>query len=120
VAPAGKLVTESRGTYSESTEGSSTVDWLHPLYHRGGDPHQRGSTHGYIFLHDCPTIILFNSEALYDFMSSKCGKKAKLSLIVREATYVISTPGGRVAANRIVRKVSFELAGKYSVHTLLY
>jgi hypothetical protein len=53
-------------------------------------------------------------------MSSICAKKAKLSLIVREATYVISTPGGWVAVNRIVRKVSFELAGKYSVHTLLY
>jgi hypothetical protein len=31
-------------------------------------------------------------------------------MVAMEATYVISTPGGQVDANRIVRKIPLELA----------
>jgi hypothetical protein len=57
---------------------------------------------GTFFLNEHPVIILFDSGASYDFMSSTCAKKAKLSLVASGAPYVISTPGGRVDANRIV------------------
>jgi hypothetical protein len=57
---------------------------------------------GTLFLNECPIIILLNFGASYDFMSSTCAKKAKLSLVASGAPYVISTPGGRVDANRIV------------------
>jgi hypothetical protein len=54
---------------------------------------------GTFFLNEHPVIILFDSEASHDFMSSTCAKKAKLSLVASGAPYVISTPGGRVDAN---------------------
>jgi hypothetical protein len=49
---------------------------------------------GTFFLNEHPVIILFDSEASYDIMSSTCAKKAKLSLVASGAPYVISTLGG--------------------------
>jgi hypothetical protein len=45
-------------------------------------------------------------------MSVICAKKAKLSLVATEVSYVISTPEGRVDANKIVQNVSLELVKK--------
>jgi hypothetical protein len=66
---------------------------------------------GTFFLNEHPVIILFNSRASHDFMSSTCAKKAKLSLVASGAPCVISTPEGRVDANRIVQKAPLELSG---------
>jgi hypothetical protein len=49
---------------------------------------------GTFFLNECPIIILFDSRASHDFMSSTCAKKAKLTLVTSETPYVISTPRG--------------------------
>jgi hypothetical protein len=57
-----------------------------------------------------PIIILFDSEASHHFMSSACAKRVELSLIVAKPSYMISTPGGRIVANRIAREVPLELA----------
>jgi hypothetical protein len=51
---------------------------------------------GTFLLNECPIIILFNSGASHDFISSTCAKKAILSMVAIEAPYVISTPGGQV------------------------
>jgi hypothetical protein len=67
---------------------------------------------GTFFLNKHPIIILFDSGASHDFMSSTCAKKAKLSLVASGAPYVISTPGGRVDADEIVPKVPLELSGR--------
>jgi hypothetical protein len=67
---------------------------------------------GTFFLHAQPIIILFDSRASHDFMSSACAKKASLPPVSTETPYVVSTPGGRVNANRIVRKISLELSGR--------
>jgi hypothetical protein len=48
----------------------------------------------------------------HDFISSTCAKKAMLSMVATEAPYVISTPGDRVDADRIVCKAPLELAGR--------
>jgi hypothetical protein len=64
---------------------------------------------GMFFLNECPIIILFDSGALHDFMSSTCAKKAKLTLVTSEMPYVISTPRARVDGDRIVRKVPLDL-----------
>jgi hypothetical protein len=61
-------------------------------------------------LNERPIIILFDSRAWYDFISSTCAKKAMPSMVAMEAPYVISTPGGQVDADRIVRKTPLELA----------
>jgi hypothetical protein len=65
---------------------------------------------GTFSLNEHPVIILFDSGASLDFISSSCAKKAMLSMVATEAPYVISTPGGRVDADRIVRKAPLELA----------
>jgi predicted aspartyl protease len=57
---------------------------------------------GTFFLNDHPIIILFDSGASHDFMSSTCAEKAKLSLVASGAPYVIITPGGQVDADWIV------------------
>jgi hypothetical protein len=57
---------------------------------------------GTFFLNERPIIILFDSGASHDFMSSTFAKKARLILMASGAPYVISTPRGRVDADRIV------------------
>jgi predicted aspartyl protease len=66
---------------------------------------------GVFFLNDQPIVILFDSGASHDFMSSTCTKKARLILVASGTPYVISTPGGQVDAYRIVRKVPLDLVG---------
>jgi hypothetical protein len=67
---------------------------------------------GMFFLNEHPVIILFDSGASHDFISSTCAKKAMLSAVSVEALYVISTLGGRVNADRIVHKAPLKLAGR--------
>jgi hypothetical protein len=67
---------------------------------------------GTFFLNECPIIILFDSRASHDFISSTCSKKAMVSMVATEAPYVISTPGGQVDVDWIVCKVPLELAGR--------
>jgi predicted aspartyl protease len=67
---------------------------------------------GTFFLNERLIIILFDSGASHDFMSSTCAKKAKLTLTASGAPYVISTPRGRVDADRIAWKVPLDLAGR--------
>jgi hypothetical protein len=64
------------------------------------------------FLNEHPVIILLDSGASHDFMSSTCAKKAKLSLVPSGASYVIGTPGGHLDADWIVQKVLLELSGR--------
>jgi hypothetical protein len=49
---------------------------------------------GTFSLNEHPVIILFDSGASHDFISSTCAKKAMLSMVATEAPYVISTPEG--------------------------
>jgi hypothetical protein len=63
---------------------------------------------------------LFDSGASHDFMSFACAKKAMLTLVASGTPYVISTLGGRVDADRIVRRVPLNLTGGYSKLISLY
>jgi hypothetical protein len=67
---------------------------------------------GMFFLNERSIVILFNSGASHDFMSFACAKKARLTLMASGAPYVISTPGGQVDADQIVRKVPLDLSGR--------
>jgi hypothetical protein len=67
---------------------------------------------GTLFLNERPIVILFDSRASHDFMSSACAKKARLTLMALGAPYVISTPRGRVDAYQIVQKVPLDLSGR--------
>jgi hypothetical protein len=67
---------------------------------------------GTFSLNEHPTIILFDSGASCDFISSTCAKKARLSMVATEAPYVINTPRGHLDAYQIVRKAPLELVGR--------
>jgi hypothetical protein len=45
-------------------------------------------------------------------MSSICAKKAKLSLMASGTPYMITTSGGQVDADRLVRRALLDLAGR--------
>jgi hypothetical protein len=67
---------------------------------------------GTFFLNECLVIILFDSQASHDFISSTCAKNTILSMVATEAPYVISTPRGWVDADWIVRKAPLMLVGR--------
>jgi hypothetical protein len=48
---------------------------------------------GTFLLFGSPIIILFDSKASHDFISSACAKRAKLSLTVAKPSYMICTRG---------------------------
>jgi hypothetical protein len=66
---------------------------------------------GTFLLFGSPIIILFDSGASHDFISSACAKRAMLSLTVAKPSYMIRTTGSRIVANLIAREVPLELAG---------
>jgi hypothetical protein len=74
---------------------------------------------GTFFLNKHPVIILFDSRASHDFISSTCAKKAMLSMVAVEASYVISTPGGQVDADQIVRKAPLIILKGQRLHVVL-
>jgi hypothetical protein len=47
---------------------------------------------GTFFLNEHPIIILFDSVASHDFVSSACVVRAKLTLVASGVPYVISAP----------------------------
>jgi hypothetical protein len=61
------------------------------------------------FLNDQHIVILFDSRASHDFISSTCANKARLTLVSSGTPYVISTHGGRVDVDWIVQKVPLDL-----------
>jgi hypothetical protein len=67
---------------------------------------------GTFFLNERPIIILFDSTASHDFISSTCAKKVMLSMVAMESPYVISTPRDRVDTDQIFHKDPLELAGR--------
>jgi hypothetical protein len=66
---------------------------------------------GTFFLNGRPIVIPFDSGASHEFMSFVCAEKDKLSLVTSRMPYMISTPGGRVDADRLVRRAPIDLAG---------
>jgi predicted aspartyl protease len=74
---------------------------------------------GTFFLNERPIIILFDSGASHDFMSSTYAKKAKISLVASGVPYMISTPEGRVNADRIVQKVPVKLSRRIFTTNLI-
>jgi hypothetical protein len=52
-----------------------------------------------------PVIILFDSGAAHNFISSKCGTKVGLDFYPTNGAYMIATPGGKISSNQIYRKV---------------
>jgi predicted aspartyl protease len=70
-------------------------------------------------LYEHPIIILFDSGASHDFLSLAYAQKAGLTLCATQVPYSISTLGGRVVANQMVRIIPLELARRVFPTTLV-
>ena len=67
---------------------------------------------GTFSIHHKPTIILFDSGATHSFISAKCGARLGLDSSHTKAPYMITTPGGKIASNQILRCVPIQLGSK--------
>jgi hypothetical protein len=98
-----RQLTASSSNHGESTEGPTegpTPWFVHANYTTMEDiPMGEEVLAGTIFLNRRHIVILFDSGASHDFMSSVCANKAKLSLVSSRIPYVISTLGGHVDAD---------------------
>jgi hypothetical protein len=73
---------------------------------------------GTFTLHHHPAIILFDSGATHSFISTRFGTKIGLDFYATNGTYMITTPGGRIASNQICRGVPIQL-GSTLIRTAL-
>ena len=55
--------------------------------------------------HHKPAIILFDSGATHSFINDKYGAILGLDSNPTKASYLITTPGGKIASNQILRRV---------------
>jgi hypothetical protein len=63
-------------------------------------------------IHNKLAIILFDSDASHSFISAKFGAKVGLDFYQTKGSYMISTPGGKIASNQIIRNVLIKLGSK--------
>ena len=66
-----------------------------------------------------PAVILFDSGASHSFISSKFGARVGLDFCHTKGSFMISTPGGKVASNQIVHNAPLSLGSKTVPTTLI-
>jgi hypothetical protein len=66
-----------------------------------------------------PVIILFDSGATHNFISTNCGLKLGLNISSTNKAYRITTPGGKISSNQICRKVPIQLGSHFIKMDLL-
>jgi hypothetical protein len=59
-----------------------------------------------------PVIILFDSGATHSFISDKCGARVGLDSCQAKGSYMISTPGGKISSNQLIKGVPIQLGSK--------
>jgi hypothetical protein len=59
-----------------------------------------------------PVVILFDSGATHSFISNNCGTRIGLDLFPTKGSYMISTPGGEITSNQMVKSVPIQLGSK--------
>ena len=71
---------------------------------------------GIFSIHNKSAVIFFDSGASHSFISPKFGAKVGLNFCHTKGSYMISTPGGKIASNQIIRLVPIKL-GSIVVNT---
>ena len=64
---------------------------------------------GTFSIHHKPAVILFDSGASHSFISPKFGAHMGFDFSHTKGSYMISTPGGKIASNQIIRLVPIKL-----------
>jgi hypothetical protein len=67
---------------------------------------------GIFFIHHKPVVTLFDSRATHSFISNNCGTQLGLDLCPTKGSYMISTPGGKITSNQMVKSVPIQLGSK--------
>ena len=67
---------------------------------------------GTFSIHNKPAVILFDSGATHSFISVKFGARLGLDFFHVKKSYMIATPGGKIASNQIIRQVPIKLGSK--------
>jgi hypothetical protein len=67
---------------------------------------------GTFSIHNKPAVILFDSGASHSFISAKFGAKLGMDFCHTKGSYMISTPGGKISCNQIIRHVPIKLGSK--------
>ena len=67
---------------------------------------------GIFSIHNKPAVILFDSGASHSFISANFGTKVGLDFCHTKGSSMISTPGGKVASNQIIRNIPNKLGSK--------
>jgi hypothetical protein len=67
---------------------------------------------GKFSIHRKPAIILFDFGASHSFISAKFGAKVSLDFHHMRKSYMIATPGGKIASNQLIRSMPIKLGSK--------
>jgi hypothetical protein len=67
---------------------------------------------GTFSIHHQPVVTLFDSGATHSFISNNCGTRIKLDPCPTQGSYMISTPGGKITSNQMIRSVPIQLGSK--------
>jgi hypothetical protein len=67
---------------------------------------------GTFSIHHKLVVILFDSGATHSFISNNCGTQIGLDLCPTKGSYMISTPGGKITSNQMVKSVPIQLGSK--------
>jgi hypothetical protein len=67
---------------------------------------------GTFSIHHQPVITLFNSGATHCFISNNCGTRIGLDPCPTQGSYIISTPGGKIASDQMIRSIPIQLGSQ--------
>jgi hypothetical protein len=73
---------------------------------------------GIFSVYNQPTLILFDSGASHSFISQKFSAKCQLPFYHTKGSFMIATPGGKIATNQLNQNVPIQL-GSHIVKTTL-
>jgi hypothetical protein len=74
---------------------------------------------GIFLVYNQPALILFDSGASHSFISQKFSAKCQLPFYHAKGSFVIATPGGKIATNQLNQSVPIQLGSHIIKTTLL-
>jgi hypothetical protein len=80
-------------TLAELPDGAPVMSCTFSIYHK-------------------PVVTLFDSGATHSFISNNCSTRIGLDLCPTQGSYMISTPGGKITSNQMVKSVPIQLGSK--------
>jgi hypothetical protein len=67
---------------------------------------------GTFSIHHQPVVTLFDSGATHSFISNNCSTRIRLDPCPTQGSYMISTPGGKITSNQMIKSVPIRLGSQ--------